>query len=111
MGLELFRLHIISNTIVQGRTVDGLLLLIERERNGEAIDKQLLKSLLRMLSDLQIYEEAFEHHFLSATDQLYAAEGQRLMETSNVPNYLHHIDRRFNEESERLLHYLDQSTR
>ncbi|ELT94808.1 hypothetical protein CAPTEDRAFT_227595 [Capitella teleta] len=111
MGLELFRLHIISNTVVQGRTVDGILVLIERERNGEAIDKQLLKSLLRMLSDLQIYEEAFEHRFLEATDQLYAGEGQRLMQASTVPNYLHHIDRRLSEESERLLHYLDQSTR
>lgn len=59
----------------------------------------------------QIYEEAFEHRFLEATDQLYAGEGQRLMQASTVPNYLHHIDRRLSEESERLLHYLDQSTR
>ncbi len=54
MGLDLFRVHIISNSVVQSRTVDGILQLIERERNGEAIDRQLLKSLLRMLSDLQV---------------------------------------------------------
>jgi cullin-4 len=59
----------------------------------------------------QIYEEAFEHRFLAATDRLYAAEGQRLMQERDVPNYLHHVDRRLNEESERLLHYLDPSTR
>ncbi len=28
-----------------------------------------------------------------------------------VPEYLTHVDKRLNEESERLLHYLDQSTR
>ena len=28
-----------------------------------------------------------------------------------VPNYLSHVDKRLNEESERLLHYLDNSTR
>ena len=54
MGLDLFRVHIISNSTVQHRTVDGLLLLIEKERQGEAVDRQLLKSLLRMLSDLQV---------------------------------------------------------
>ena len=54
MGLELFRQHIISNTVVQNRTVDGILQLIERERSGEMVDRQLLKSLLKMLSDLQV---------------------------------------------------------
>ena len=54
MGLDLFRVHIISNQTVQSRTVDGILLLIEKERTGEQVDRQLLKSLLRMLSDLQV---------------------------------------------------------
>ena len=54
MGLELFRVHIISNDVVQSRTVEGILELIEKERNGEAVDRQLLKNLLRMLSDLQV---------------------------------------------------------
>lgn len=111
MGLDLFRVHIISNTIVQTRTVDGILLLIERERNNEQVDRQLLKSLLRMLSDLQIYSDAFETKFLQATDRLYAAEGQRLMQERDVPNYLAHVDKCLTEESERLLHYLDMSTR
>ena len=54
MGLDLFRQHIISDKVVETRTVDGLLKLIERERNGEAVNRQLLKSLLRMLSDLNV---------------------------------------------------------
>ncbi|CAE1256582.1 CUL4 [Acanthosepion pharaonis] len=111
MGLDLFRTHIISHQIVQAKTVNGLLQLIERERGGEAVDRQLLKSLLRMLSDLQIYQEAFEKKFLEATDQLYAAEGHRLMQERDVPVYLSHVDKRLNEESERLLHYLDQTTK
>lgn len=111
MGLDLFRTHIISHQIVQTKTVNGLLQLIERERGGEAVDRQLLKSLLRMLSDLQIYQEAFEKKFLEATDQLYAAEGHRLMQERDVPVYLSHVDKRLNEESERLLHYLDQTTK
>ncbi|NWI73316.1 CUL4A protein, partial [Dryoscopus gambensis] len=54
MGLELFGNHIISDKQVQTKTIDGILLLIERERNGEAVDRSLLRSLLSMLSDLQV---------------------------------------------------------
>lgn len=111
MGLDLFRHHIAMNTLVQTRTVDGLLLLIERERGGDAVDISLLKSLLRMLSDLQIYQDAFEHKFLQATERLYAAEGQRLMRELAVPQYLAHVEKRLREENERLLHYLDPSTK
>lgn len=54
MGLELFRNHIISDRMVQSKTIDGILLLIGRERSGEAVDRSLLRSLLSMLSDLQV---------------------------------------------------------
>ena len=53
-GLELFRTHIVSDSAVQTRTVDGILEQIERERNGETVDRSLLRSLLGMLSDLQV---------------------------------------------------------
>lgn len=111
MGLDMFRSHIVMNSLVQTRTVDGLLMLIEKERQGDTVDRTLLKSLLRMLSDLQIYHEAFENKFLSATERLYAAEGQKLMQEQDVPQYLHHVDKRLKEENERLLHYLDSSTK
>lgn len=109
-GLELFRTHIVSDTAVQKRTVDGILEQIELERNGETIDRSLLRSLLGMLSDLQVYKEAFEEKFLSETNRLYAAEGQRLMQERDVPEYLHHVARRLDEENDRIVSYLDQST-
>ncbi|KAM3827410.1 cullin-4B [Vipera latastei] len=110
MGLELFRTHIISDQKVQNKTIDGILLLIERERNGEAIGRSLLRSLLSMLSDLQIYQDSFEHRFLEETNRLYAAEGQRLMQEREVPEYLHHVNKRLEEEADRIITYLDQST-
>ncbi|KAK2904348.1 hypothetical protein Q8A73_011005 [Channa argus] len=110
MGLELFRSYIISDLKVQSKTIDGILLLIERERNGEAIDRSLLRSLLSMLSDLQIYQDSFEHRFLEETNRLYSAEGQRLMQEREVPEYLHHVNKRLEEEADRVITYLDQST-
>ncbi|XP_052895296.1 cullin-4B [Anopheles moucheti] len=111
MGLELFRDHIAMNNLVQARTVEGILILIEKERHGDTVDRSLLKSLLRMLSDLQIYRDAFEQKFLMATKHLYQAEGQAKMEELDVPDYLQHVDKRLNEEEERLEHYLDGCTR
>lgn len=111
MGLELFRRCIIINPLVQTRIVEGLLMLIEKERQGDSVDRTLLKSLLRMLSDLQIYPDAFEQKFLTATERLYAAEGQRLMQELDVPEYLAHVDKRLLEEQERVFHYLDSSTK
>lgn len=72
---------------------------------------------------------------MTETDRLYAAEGQRLMLERDVsqtqtllfnsshsycherqhaciqvPEYLHHVARRLEEENDRILSYLDQST-
>uniref|UniRef100_A0AAY4DJZ2 Cullin family profile domain-containing protein n=1 Tax=Denticeps clupeoides TaxID=299321 RepID=A0AAY4DJZ2_9TELE len=110
MGLELFRFYIISDQKVQSKTISGILLLIEKERNGETVDRSLLRSLLSMLSDLQIYQDSFEQRFLEETNQLYAAEGQRLMQEREVPEYLHHVNKRLEEEADRVITYLDQST-
>ncbi|XP_072573970.1 cullin-4A [Paramormyrops kingsleyae] len=109
-GLELFRTHIVSDHAVQSRTVDGILEQIECERNGETIDRSLLRSLLSMLSDLQVYKDSFEQKFLMDTNRLYAAEGQRLMQEREVPQYLHHVSRRLEEENDRVITYLDQNT-
>uniref|UniRef100_A0A3P9QCF3 Cullin 4A n=1 Tax=Poecilia reticulata TaxID=8081 RepID=A0A3P9QCF3_POERE len=109
-GLELFRTHIVSDSAVQKRTVEGILEQIELERNGETIDRSLLRSLLGMLSDLQVYKDSFEERFLTETNRLYAAEGQRLMQERDVPEYLHHVARRLEEENDRIVSYLDQST-
>lgn len=111
MGLELFSKYIILNTLVQTRVVEGLLMLIEKERQGDKVDRTLLKSLLRMLTDLQIYSKAFEQKFLQSTERLYAAEGQKLMQELEVSDYLAHVEKRLMEENERVIHYLDSNTK
>lgn len=73
---------------------------------------------------------------MTETNRLYAAEGQRLMQERDVsettsgcvchvivissaecvfvcvqvPEYLHHVARRLEEENDRIVSYLDQST-
>lgn len=111
LGLELFRKYIVANVLVQTRVVEGLLMLIEKERHGDKVERTLLKSLLRMLTDLQIYESAFEEKFLQATDRLYALEGLKLMQELEVPDYLAHVNKRLQEEIDRIIQYLDMGTK
>lgn len=42
----------------------------------------------------QVYEELFEGRFLKETEEFYAAEGVRYMETADVPHFLRHVEER-----------------
>jgi hypothetical protein len=44
--------------------------MIELERLATQIDRQLLKSIIRMLMSLQIYDSIFETEFLQSTQQV-----------------------------------------
>jgi len=111
MGLELFKSHLVPCTEVLTKLSGGLLLMIQSERQGDAVNRVLLKSLLTMCSSLSIYTGAFEDPFLEATQVFYSLEGTRLLEQSEVPEYLKHVERRLEEEQTRVLQYLDPSTR
>ena len=97
MGIELFGSVIVRQSLNQERVVSGILSTILRERyvflttpslytnhaffyrTGDSVDKGLLKNLLRMLVDLQMYQEVFELEFLRETEILYHAESLRIM--------------------------------
>jgi hypothetical protein len=65
---------------VEARVVEGLLALVRAERMGEAVDRPLLKSLVRMLSSLGMYSEVFQPPFLAQAQLFYLAEGQFYMQ-------------------------------
>lgn len=77
---------------VQTRCVEGLLLLISRERDGEVVERAPLSSLLRMLHNIGIYTDTFQRPFLEMTTRYYQAEGDRLMQELGVPQYLKHCE-------------------
>mmetsp|Transcript_22578 Transcript_22578/g.27227 ORF Transcript_22578/g.27227 Transcript_22578/m.27227 type:complete len:742 (+) Transcript_22578:315-2540(+) len=111
MGLRLFRHHLMAYPEVCRRTVKGLLLLVERDRHREAVDRQMMKNLGRMLTSLDLYSEEFEKHFLDETQTFYTQEGENMMLQTDVSQYLQHVDKRLHEENERCSTYLDPSTR
>ena len=54
-------------------------MLVHKERCGESVDRGLLKNLVRMLVDLQMYQGVFEIEFLRETEVAYRAEALRMM--------------------------------
>ena len=113
MAIRLFRRHLAASgrEEVTKKTVRGILVLIGKERQGETIDRSLLKNLLRMMVSLGIYSHRFERPFLSATAAFYRDETARGMHQLEVPDYLQEVERRLLEETRRSMHYLDTSTR
>ncbi|XP_049729460.1 cullin-4B-like [Elephas maximus indicus] len=110
MGIELFKSCVICDQKIQSRTIDSILLLIEKERNGEMVDRCLIQRLLAMLSDLQIYQESFESKFLEETSRFYAAEGRKLAQKREIPGCLYHIKKLLEEEIDRVRTYLRLNT-
>jgi len=80
------------NPQVEARIVGGLLQLIERERHGEAVDRPLIASLLRMLKDLGLYARRFEAPFLAETAAFYRAEGASKVVECDTAAYLEHCE-------------------
>jgi cullin-4 len=72
--------------------VRGLLQLVERERHGDAVDRALLASLLRMLKDLGLYQDRFEAPFLAETVAHYRAEGAAKVAECSTAAYLEHCE-------------------
>ena len=96
--------------LVERQCIAGLLQLVERERQGEVIDRALAKQILRMLTQLAVYAESFEAPFLRETCGFYRAESARCMEELSVADYLAHANQRISKERERVVHYLDDAT-
>ena len=69
---------------------------MQRERNGEVIDRVLMKNCLSMLvevnvSSTEVYVEDFERDFLVETRNFYQKESQEFMNQNTVPDYLRKV--------------------
>jgi len=107
IGLHFLRLHLDRNPAIGERAVQGALELISKERSGEIVDRQSLKSVLDMYWDIGLYRHDFEPKMLESTTTFYEIEAERLVRDCEVPQLLRHIDRRIQEEQDRASNYLN----
>jgi cullin 1 len=97
--------------------------LIERQRNGEAIDQGLVKKVVDSFvllgldetdinkASLDVYKEHLETPFLDATEKYYEQESEAFLAESSVSDYLKKAEERLKEEEDRVDRYLNTETR
>ncbi|KAM3586793.1 hypothetical protein VKS41_001850 [Umbelopsis sp. WA50703] len=101
-----------SQTILRDKVVEGCIDMITTERSGDTINSSLLQSLIRIFIDLSIYHDVFEESFLQKTRLFYRSEGEELVHSRDMAEYLHHADQRLKEEGvERINNYVDASSK
>lgn len=111
--MTLFRENFIHYDSVWKKCLTNILLLIQQERSEDkAVDQSFLQSNIKMLMDLNLYHSAFEKELLQETRVFYNQEGNTLIESINIFDYLVHISTRVHQESvTRVKNYFDKSTK
>ena len=112
MGLSFFRQHLEDSFgVVQTTIVQGILHSIDAERLGNAVDRALLKNLIRMLALLNLYDSVFMPLFLERARVFYAEEAAREVMSLSLGEYLVYVERRIREETRRCDAVLEAITR
>ena len=112
LAMNLWRDIVIRHPVILPRLLGKILDDVHKERTGEAIERELIKSITRMFVDLgsAVYEHDFEIRFLQSTASFYRDESRKFLATSDCPEYLKKAEGRLNEEVARCVAYLDPSS-
>ncbi|KAI0712567.1 Cullin-domain-containing protein [Earliella scabrosa] len=115
-----FFLHVQSK---HSKLAGAILRLIERQRNGEAIDQGLVKKVVDSFVSLgldetdinkvsyEVYREHLENPFLEATEKYYRQESKAFLSENSVADYLKKAEERLREEEDRVERYMNTNTR
>eukprot|EP00038_Savillea_parva_P013983 m.9764 g.9764 ORF g.9764 m.9764 type:complete len:773 (+) comp2673_c0_seq1:137-2455(+) len=118
-------------TPLRNQVFEAMMGLITRERNGEGVNTQLIRSITdccvalgldeddeahgdegsAMDGQLAVYKQFFEEDFLKRTEEYYAKESATFLEENQVTEYMKKALDRLEQESRRVQAYLHESTR
>ncbi|TKA54447.1 hypothetical protein B0A53_03140 [Rhodotorula sp. CCFEE 5036] len=105
------------------KLTSAVLKLIEKQRNGETIETDLVKKVIDSFvalgldeadtnrQNLEVYRSAFESPFIKATETYYQAESEQFLAGNSVTEYMKKAEARLQDEENRVDLYLHASTR
>ncbi len=101
---------------LKGRTCDAILELIARERDGEIVDRALIKNVLDIyievgMGNMDLYERDFEAHLLNQTRLYCAQQAASWFAEDSCPEYMTKAEASLAAEEERVDKYLHASTK
>ncbi|KAG0633629.1 Cullin [Tuber brumale] len=120
---DVYTLHLVRWRVdlfdhVQKYVMDGVLKLVEKQRNGETIETAMVKSIVDSFvslgldesdsskSTLDVYRQFFEKPFLEATTAYYQMESKQFVAENSVVEYMKKAETRLAEEEGRVQMYL-----
>ncbi|XP_042448529.1 cullin-1-like isoform X2 [Zingiber officinale] len=111
----LTRFHDLVYQEVKSKVKDAVISLIDREREGEQIDRALLKNVLDIfveigLGNMKCYEDDFETHLLKDTAAYYSRKASNWILEDSCPDYMLKAEECLKREKDRVAHYLHSSS-
>ncbi|KAG6529241.1 hypothetical protein ZIOFF_011437 [Zingiber officinale] len=113
VGLTCFRELVYHE--VKGKVKDAVISLIDREREGEQIDRALLKNVLDIfveigLGNMECYENDFEADLLEDTAAYYSRKASNWILEDSCPDYMLKAEECLKREKDRVAHYLHSTS-
>lgn len=113
VGLTCFREQVYD--ALKNKAKDAIIALIDREREGEQIDRALLKNVLDIFVEIGMgqmvcYEKDFEEHMLQDTGAYYSRKASNWILEDSCPEYMIKAEECLKKERDRVSHYLHSSS-
>uniref|UniRef100_A0A0C9S2U8 Cullin-1 n=1 Tax=Wollemia nobilis TaxID=56998 RepID=A0A0C9S2U8_9CONI len=113
VGLMCFRDLVYQE--IRNNVKDAVIALIDREREGEQIDRALLKNVLGIfveigMGNMDYYENDFESYMLEDTASYYSRKAASWILEDSCPDYMLKAEECLKREKERVAHYLHSSS-
>ncbi|CAH1419397.1 cullin-1 isoform X1 [Lactuca sativa] len=113
VGLTCFRDLVYQE--LHGKVRDAVISLIDQEREGEQIDRGLLKNVLDIfveigMGDMEYYENDFEAFMLKDTSAYYSRKASSWILEDSCPDYMLKAEECLKREKDRVSHYLHFSS-
>ncbi|PNY15420.1 cullin-1-like protein, partial [Trifolium pratense] len=113
VGLACFRDLVYKE--LHGKMRDAIISLIDQEREGEQIDRALLKNVLDIFVEIGMgkmdqYENDFEADMLKDTSAYYSRKASNWILEDSCPDYMLKAEECLRREKDRVAHYLHSSS-
>ncbi|CAH8392524.1 unnamed protein product [Eruca vesicaria subsp. sativa] len=110
VGMGYFR-DLVYNKI-QCKVREAVLALVDKEREGEDIDRKLMKRVLEFYVEIGMerYEQDFETFMLKDTASYYSRKASSWIQEDSIHDYIFKSEQCLQKEKERVSHYLHFSS-
>ncbi|KAL3351536.1 hypothetical protein AABB24_019887 [Solanum stoloniferum] len=100
---------------LKSKARDAVIALIDQEREGEQIDRALLKNVLGIfveigMGEMEFYENDFEDAMLKDTAAYYSRKASNWIVEDSCPDYMLKAEECLKKEKDRVSHYLHSSS-